>query len=163
MVLSTGTAAPAFRLPASTGTPTSLDDLLAGGPAVLCFFKTTCPTCALTLPVVGDLQRRFGSRVPVVAVSQNGLDVARPWLEERGFDGPVLDDEVSRFAVSRAYALRAVPATVLVASGGKVLDSFEGWSRDRYNRLASQLAGFTGLDPGPVSTPADGRPPQKPG
>ena len=54
MPLPVGADAPRFRLVDGEGTPRSLNDLTAAGPALLVFFKTSCPTCRLALPVVAE-------------------------------------------------------------------------------------------------------------
>jgi hypothetical protein len=133
------------------------------GPALLAFFKTGCPTCQLSFPVWGELSRRYGDAVDVVAVSQDPQSAARPWLDERGFDGPLHDDSAG-FPLSRAFEVDVVPTLVLVGEHGVVLDVEEGWSRDAANAWDERLAELTGrASPGPLSTPEDGLPPYKPG
>ena len=163
MVIAVGTKAPAFRLAASDGEPRSLHDLVKLRPALLVFFKGSCPTCRMAMPVYGELVERYGDEVFVVAVSQDPLLEAQPWLAEQGFDGLALDDTADRYAASRAFGLASVPTAVLVDTTGEVADVVEGWNRDGANRLAARLGQITGRSTEPVSTPADGRPPQKPG
>lgn len=162
MPLPAGADAPAFTLPDGDGTPRALADVAVGGTALLAFFKTSCPTCRLAFPVYGELQRRYGDAVPVVAVTQSQMATTRPWLADAGFDGPVLDDERGHYAVSRAFDVRSVPTLVLVEDG-KVVAASEAWDRDRVNQWARELGRRTGRDGGPVSTEGDGRPAFKPG
>lgn len=163
MPLPPGTEAPAFELPSSDGgAPRSLEDLTAAGPALLAFFKTGCPTCELAFPVYAELERRYGSAVPVVAVSQDALAKTVPWLEAKGFAGVALDDESDGYAVSEAYAVTSVPTVVLVDKGTVVATS-EAWDRDRANAWARRLGESTGRDPSPVSREGDGLPAFKPG
>lgn len=162
MPLPVGADAPRFRLVDGEGTPRSLTDLTAGGPVLLVFFKTSCPTCRLALPVVAELERRYGDVVPVVAVTQTAMATTLPWLDEQGFAGLVLDDERSQFAVSRAYEVRTVPTLVLVEAG-RVASTGEAWDRDRMNAWARDLAARSGRQAGPVSTEGDGRPAFRPG
>lgn len=162
MPLAPGAAAPPFELPDASGAPRSLAELTAGGPALLAFFKTTCPTCGLAFPVIGELERRYGDALPVVAVTQTELATATAWLAGHGFAGPVLDDERARFRVSDAYGVRSVPTLVLVENG-RVVATSEGWDRDRMNRWAADLGAATGREAPPVSVEGDGRPVYKPG
>lgn len=162
MPLRAGAEAPGFTLPDGDGAARSLDSLAGGGAVLLAFFKTTCPTCRLAMPVVGELERRYGDALPVVAVTQTAVDATRPWLADAGFAGPVLDDEQGRFAVSRAYGVDSVPTLVLV-DGGRVAQASEGWDRDRMNAWATELGTRTGRAVDPVSTEGDGRPAFKPG
>ncbi|MDP8976550.1 MAG: TlpA family protein disulfide reductase [Actinomycetota bacterium] len=162
MPLPPGAEAPAFELPSSHGATRSLDDVTGGGPAVLAFLKTGCPTCQMAFPVYAELERRYGDAVPVVAVSQDDLAKTVPWLEDKGFAGEALDDQSDDYAVSEAYAVTTVPTLVLV-DGNTVAEVSQGWDRDRVNHLARQLAERTGRDPSAVSSEGDGRPAFKPG
>lgn len=163
MPLAVGTRAPAFTLPASDGAPRSLAQLVAGGPAVLAFFKSTCPTCVLAFPVYGELARRYGEEVPVVAVSQDPLIQAVGWLREQGFEGLVLDDASDHYAVSAAFGIEVVPTLVLLNGDTTVERVVAAWDREATNALASLLGERTGRVTAPVSTPEDGRPVFKPG
>lgn len=162
MPLAVGSDAPRFELLDAEGMPRGLDDLAIGGAVLLAFFKTGCPTCRLAFPVIGELERRYGDALPVVAVTQSPLAVTVPWLAEHGFAGPVLDDERSRFAVSSAYQIGSVPTLVLVQAG-RVAATSEAWDRDRMNGWARDLGDRTGREAPAVSVEGDGRPPFKPG
>lgn len=165
VLLPPGSRAPQFLLAASgaANDHLGLDDLTSSGPALLAFFKTSCPTCRISFPVWGELARRYGDHVTAAAVSQDPLNVARPWLDERGFDAPVLDDS-DGYDVSRAYRLETVPTLVLVDDTGEVLTHSQGWDRDRANAWDLELAALTGSpSPGPVSTAGDGLPAHRPG
>ncbi|MGH9187760.1 MAG: TlpA family protein disulfide reductase [Acidimicrobiales bacterium] len=141
--------------PAPPGTPP--------GPVVLAFFKNSCPTCQLALPVVGELERRYGDVLPVIAVAQDPAAAATPWLAERGFDGELVDD-ADGYPLSSAHRLVTVPTLVLIDGDGTVDAVVEGWSREGYNALDTELARRAGRpSPGPVSPESDGRPPFKPG
>jgi peroxiredoxin len=163
MPVAVGDKAPFFELPAGDGSTRTLSDLTAAGPALLAFFKMSCPVCKMSFPVFGEMGRRYGDVLPVVAVSQDPVDQARPWLDERGFDAPVLDDARGNYAVSAAYELDTVPTLVLVGDGGEVLEVLQGWDREKVNGLAARLGDLTGRDGGPVSTPEDGLRPFRPG
>lgn len=160
MTLAPGSTAPTFELPALGGDREhiALADLTAAGPALLAFFKNTCPVCRLSFPVWGELAHRYGEGMAMVAVAQDPLTKARLWLEEVGFQAPVVDDS-DDFATSSAYGVDTVPTLVLVGADGQVLDVSEGWDRDRANEWDLALAELTGLpSAGPVSTPSDGLP-----
>ena len=162
MPLSPGAEAPAFELPSSDGTPRSLDDLASGGTAILAFFRTGCPTCQMAFPVYGELERRYGDAVPVVAVSQDSLARTIPWLQDKGFAGVALDDESDGYAVSETYSVSTVPTLVLV-EGNTVTDVSQGWDRERVNDLARRLGERTGRETSAVSSDGDGLPAFKPG
>ena len=162
MPLSAGAEAPDFTLPSDDGTDCSLADLTAKGPALLVFFKTSCPVCKMAFPVYSELQRRYGDEIPVVAVSQNPMDEAEPWLEDVDFNGPFLTDDEDDHATSNAYEITSVP-TIVMVEDGKVVGASEGWDRERTNAWATELGERTGRDTSPVSVKTDGRPPWRPG
>lgn len=164
MPLPTGAEAPAFSLPARDGSERSLEDFTraGNGAVVLAFFKASCPVCKLAFPVYGELQRRYGDAIPVVGVAQDPVTILDRWLEEQGFEGPVLDDDENDFEVSMAFDIQTVPTLVLV-EGGRVASVSEGWDRDRINEWAEDLGRRTGRDTSPVSTDGDGRPVFRPG
>lgn len=163
MTIEVGDHAPAFSLPASDGSPRSLRDLTSNGPALLVFFKTTCPTCKLAFPVYGEVERRYGDSIPVVAVAQDPLMNATSLARELQFEGLVLDDASDRYAASAAYGVETVPTLVLVDGDGTVVHVSEGWDRDGVNALAEQLGELAGRTTDPVSTENDGLPAFKPG
>lgn len=162
MPLPAGADAPLFTLPDADGTPLRLGELARSGPVLLAFFKTSCPTCRVAMPVIAELERRYGDAVPVVAVTQSKMSDTRPWLDEAGFAGPVLDDEQGHFGVSRSYDVQVVPTLVLVEHGRAVAIT-EAWDRDGMNGWAADLGARTGRDTSPVSAEGDGRPVFKPG
>jgi len=130
---------------------------------LLVFFKNSCPTCQLALPVYGELERRYGDALPVVAVAQDPARSARPWLDQRGFTGPLADDS-GAYTVSNRHDVTTVPTMVLVDDDGTAVARSEGWDRDRANAWDEELARLTGREsPGPLSTPDDGLPAFKPG
>ena len=148
-------------VPLAPGRPAP--ELPLAGSAVLAFFKTGCPTCQLSFPVWGELARRYGEVVPVLGVAQDPPAVAEPWLAERGFAGPTIDDS-DGYALSRAFDIDVVPTLVLVGSDGVVAEVGEGWSRDDANAWDDRLAALTGRpSPGPMSKEDDGLPAFKPG
>ena len=61
VLVAAGAKAPAFRLTSLDGSARTLEDILAGGPALLAFFKISCPVCQLTAPYLERLaaNRRF--------------------------------------------------------------------------------------------------------
>ncbi len=167
MPLAPGSKAPDFRLPSTddrSQTSRSPADLAgpASTPVLLAFFKTGCPTCQLAFPVYAELERRYGDAIPVVAVSQDPPERTVPWLHERGFAGPSLDDSSDNYAVSKAYDVQTVPTLVMVQDGQVVAFS-EAWDRDEVNDWARRLGEHTGRDTSPVSTEGDGLPAFKPG
>lgn len=162
MPIATGKPAPDFTLLGESG-DVSLGDLTADGPALLLFYKNSCSTCQLAFPVYGELHRRYGDGIPVVAIAQEQIEKARPWLDEREFEGPVLDDLRNRFGASDAYEIDTVPTLVLVGADGAVEHVTQGWDRQDANDWAQRLGELSGRTTDPVSEEGDGLPPFRPG
>lgn len=164
-MISPGSTAPGFDLPASGSglDRLGLDELTRSGPALLAFFKTSCPVCKLSFPLWGELANRYGHVVNLAAVSQDPAAAARPWLDELGFEAPALDDS-DGYGVSATYGIETVPTLVLVDKAGEVVATSQGWDRERANAWDADLAELSGLpSPGPLSTVGDGRPAFRPG
>jgi len=147
-------------MPIAPGAVAPLHD--SSRPTLYAFFKHNCPTCQVAFPVIGELERRYGDAVEVVAVAQDAPEIARPWLDDKGFAGRAVDDS-SGYTMSLAYEIDSVPTLVLVNDDGTVVSTSESWDRDRYNQWAHDLGERTGRTTDPVSTEADGRPAFKPG
>lgn len=160
--IAVGEPAPRFVLGQAGGGRRSLQEFTARGPALLVFFKTTCKSSQIALSVYGEIERRYGDVVPVVAIAQDPLGTALPWLADQWFAGPVLTDNPS-YEVSAQYGLEGLPTAVLVGRDGVVLEMLTGWSRDAINSLASRLGRMTARDEGAVSVPDDGRIAFRPG
>ncbi len=120
------------------------------------FFKSSCATSRLALPVY-DQWRRFP--LPVVAVSQDPPEVAERFRSDVGLEMPTVFDPPP-FRASAALGLTAVP-TVVLAEAGTVIWSGEGWSRAAAAELTSRLAARFGGDP--TLTGVDHLPRSKPG
>ena len=127
-LLAEGAAAPDFRLPRLDGGEVSLGELVAAGPALLAFFKITCPVCQLTLPF---LQRiHTPATLSVYAVSQNDPEDTREFNRDFRITLPtLLDSEETEFAASNAYGISSVPTLFLVERGGAIARVVEGWSK----------------------------------
>ncbi|MDQ4069218.1 MAG: redoxin domain-containing protein [Actinomycetota bacterium] len=157
-----GSRAPDFALPGAAGELRSLRDLIRSGPALLVFFKTTCKSSQICISLYGELERRYGDVVPVVAIAQDPFEPARAWLDDRFFAGQLLTD-FPAYQASSAYGLEGLPSGLLVASNGDVVEALVGWSRDALNALAARLGRITARDERAVSTPDDGRIAFRPG
>jgi hypothetical protein len=135
-------------MPIAPGSPTPPGS--PAGPALLAFLDTTSPPCDLAVSVYGELGHRYGDVLPVVAVVDEPHGKVAPWLDEKGFPGPVIDAG-SGHRLRGAFEIDEVPTLVLV-EGGRVIDVSEGWDEERVNRWDTLLARYTGRrSPGPLS------------
>src|SRR3990172_3975128 len=89
--------------------------LPAGRPALVCFVKLDCPTCALALPLVERLGIALVDQANVVVVTQDEDGGAK--LRERfELTVPVLDD--SQLGVSHEFGVEVVPTLVRMDEAG---------------------------------------------
>src|SRR5579871_2493775 len=89
-ILSAGARAPEFRLPRLGGGDATLADVIANGPALLAFFKISCPICQLTFPFLDRIHHP--GKLPVYGVSQNDEEDTRDFNSEFGVTFPTLLD-----------------------------------------------------------------------
>src|SRR5262249_32012224 len=89
-MLEAGAEAPEFRLVDLRGNRVALNDLVGSGPALLVFFKISCPVCQYALPF---LERAAGSeRVRIYGISQDDAESTAEFNKEFGITFPVLLD-----------------------------------------------------------------------
>jgi peroxiredoxin len=129
-LLDTGGRAPAFQMPSLDGAGSSLADLLSRGPAVLAFFKVSCPVCQMTFPFLERIHAAAGTALPIYGISQNNAEDTREFARRYGLTFPMLlDSEDDDFPVSNAYGISSVPTVFVVEPGGVISSATEGWSR----------------------------------
>jgi peroxiredoxin len=144
-LLLAGTPAPDFQLPLLDGGEAALRDLVAKGPALLAFFKVSCPVCQMALPFLDRI--RSSGRLPVYALSQNDARDTRDFHRRFGLSLPsLLDSEEAGFVVSNAFGISSVPTLFLIETDGSVARVIEGWSKSEIGRLG-ELAGVNPFRP----------------
>ena len=93
-LLEAGTRAPDFRLEMLPGGEITLAEILAGGPALLAFFKISCPICQLTFPFLERIHAAAALRI--FGISQNDAAETREFNREFGVTFPTLLDSEER-------------------------------------------------------------------
>ncbi|MFT8423242.1 MAG: peroxiredoxin-like family protein [Gluconacetobacter sp.] len=107
--IETGDTLPQATLRRTDGSPLTLDELVARGPAVLIFFRfATCPACNIALPYYREtlwpaLEK---AGVPLVAISPQPETLLREIATRHALPFPVLTD--SELALSRALGITFV-------------------------------------------------------
>ena len=135
-----GTTAPGFSLKSLDGKEYSLGKLLQGGPAVVAFFKISCPVCQFTFPFLERLHRRYGSGdVAFLGISQDNAADSKDFAREFGVTFPILVDEKG-YPVSNGYGLTSVPTFFLIDTDGTVRVSCMGFGRAELEEIAKELA-----------------------
>lgn len=115
--LDPGEVAPVFELPDLDGRPLSLDELLARGrPAALVSSDPGCGACVELLPVLARAQRER-SDLTIALLTTGDAMQNRMRLDGSGLATVLLQDE---HEVTTAYAVKAMPAAVVVDPGGRI-------------------------------------------
>jgi peroxiredoxin len=133
--------APDFRLPRLDGGTTALQEILTNGPALIAFFKTTCPVCQLTLPFLERIHKP--GTLPVYAISQDDAEDTQEFNRQFGVTFPMLlDTERSGYPASNAFGISSVPTAFLIERDGRISRVIEGWSK----REIEWLGGLAGVE-----------------
>jgi peroxiredoxin len=160
-----GNFAPNFSLKSLDGNEFSLSAALKKGRVLLAFFKTGCPVCQFTFPLLERLHQRYQSpNLTIVGISQNGPEKTKAFNKEYGFTFPVLlDPEEKGYIVSNAYGLTMVPTILLVDTDGAVLVSSMGFVKADLESIANQLVDHAKDSKSPLFLPTESIPANRPG
>jgi peroxiredoxin len=154
--LAKGKRAPEIKLPTMDGGQFSLDDALAGGPAVLVFFKISCPVCQFALPYFERIyQAAKGKSVTIIGISQNSKKDTDSFARQFGITYPMALEHTNSFAISNAYGLTNVPTIFYVNQDGIIEVSAVGWSKADIEEVARKVSAQTNLPPIPVIKPGE--------
>jgi peroxiredoxin len=125
-LIHTGSRPPNFRLARLGGGEVTLAEIAAAGPALIAFFKVTCPVCQLTCPF---LERIWAAgTIPVYGISQNDAGDTREFNDEFRITFPtLLDPEEDNFPASNGFGISSVPTIFLIEHDGTVARAIEGW------------------------------------
>ncbi|MBV9434588.1 MAG: TlpA family protein disulfide reductase, partial [Acidobacteria bacterium] len=141
MALTCDIAAPQFGLTTTTGKPVVLSELLKRGPAVLAFFKVSCPVCQYTFPYLERMwQVHKTEAVSFLGISQDSLADTQAFMKKYGITFPVVLDEAPRYIASNAYKLTNVPTIYLIDRAGDIQVSSVGWARKDMEELNMKLS-----------------------
>jgi len=144
-LLRAGARAPEFRLERLDGGEVSLEEVAAGGTALLVFFKISCPVCQMTLPFLDRIYQSGGLRI--YGISQDDARDTRQFIREFGVTFPMLlDREEADYPASNAYGISSVPTIFLLQHDGTLARVFEGWQKAEIEKLAT-VAGVEAFRP----------------
>ena len=133
-VVEAGTPAPSFRLKGLDGSTVSLDEIESAGPALLAFFKVSCPVCQLAMPYLERLSA--SSSVKVIGISQDDAADTQAFNQRFGVTFPtLLDSSKEKYPASNAFGISTVPSLFLVEPDGQVSTAFNGFSKRDFEAL----------------------------
>jgi peroxiredoxin len=123
-----GEQAPPFELKSLAGGSGSLQEILAKGPALLAFYKISCPVCQLTAPFLERLAASPG--IQVIGISQDDNSSTSSFNQRFGVTFPtLLDQSQDSYPASNAYGISSVPSLFLVEPDGHISKAFCGFSK----------------------------------
>jgi thiol-disulfide isomerase/thioredoxin len=128
---------PAFTLTDLDGRPVAREDL-AGRPVLVEFWATWCPPCRGTLGWLGELRRRHGDRLVVLAlaIESDAKDVRRVAAEA----GTPLRWAMGTPEVARAFGdVSAMPTLLLFDGQGRRVGSFFGAPPSLHGEVEAKL------------------------
>lgn len=128
VAVETGSRAPTFSLRGLDSKTVSLEDVLTRGPALLAFFKVSCPVCQLAMPYLERLAA--GSGFQLVGISQDENSATVDFNRRFGVTFPTLLDSAKEgYPASNAFGITTVPSLFLVEPDGQVSNAFSGFSK----------------------------------
>lgn len=136
-----GVPAADFTLMTPDGTALRLEEQ-RGHVVVLNFWATWCAPCRLEMPLFQKLHQELQQRplrVWAIAVHE-GRDKVAPFLAEQGLTFTALLDPQGE--VSGLYAVRGLPATMLIDCAGKIVGHATGvreWTSEVFRALLDHL------------------------
>jgi peroxiredoxin len=146
-LLQAGQRAAAFSLSGPDEETQTLENVLNKGPAVLVFFKSTCPVCQYALPFLERLHRS-NSGVQVYGISQDDGPDTKEFSREFGLTFPMLiDEENNGYPVSNKYGISHVPSVFLAEANGTLGMAWDGFSKPDMEALGRRFS-FEMFHPG---------------
>jgi peroxiredoxin len=123
-VVTTGDAAPSFRLRTLAGAPVNTADY-EGRPYVISFWASWCLPCRKEMPLLNQAYSRRKGDLPVVGVTfQDPASESRKFVAKYGIDFPIAPDDGYRIA--KAFGVINVPTTFFVGADGTVVERVAG-------------------------------------
>jgi thiol-disulfide isomerase/thioredoxin len=103
------------------------------------FWATWCPPCVAELPEIHRAYEKYGGSVAFLLVSSQEPPVVEAFLEERGYDLPVV---YATQPVPEAFAHSAIPTTYILSRDGRIAVKKTGamnWDSKGTVRIFEQL------------------------
>ena len=127
-MLGVGDNAPDLKLTDVQGRKKSLPELTASKPALIAFFKISCPVCQYTFPFLERLAK--SDNIAVIGISQDDLESTEEFRKELGITFTTLLDEKRKgYPASNGFGITHVPSLFLVGPGGSISLAGDGFSR----------------------------------
>jgi peroxiredoxin Q/BCP len=136
-MLEAGALAPSFQLKDLGGTAVSLEEILSKGPALLAFYKVSCPVCQLTFPFLERLAA--SSSIRIIGISQDDPSATQGFNQRFGVTFlTLLDQAKENYPASNAFGITSVPSMFLVEPDGHIASAFSGFSKRDLDALGQR-------------------------
>jgi thiol-disulfide isomerase/thioredoxin len=134
--------APEISLTDMAGKPVSLADF-KGQFVLVNLWATWCQPCLKEMPSLVSLQKRLGSVLTVLAVSEDhgGTEIVQPFVEQHDLDRLKIYLDPKSTAI-HAFEARGLPTSFLIDADGKLLGRVEGgadWDSDAIRDTLAKL------------------------
>jgi peroxiredoxin len=137
-LVAAGAKAPPFRLTALDGSKRTFEDILSAGPALLAFFKISCPVCQLTAPYLERLSAN--SALQVIGISQDDAEATSGFMRRFGVTfTTLLDLSSDDYPASNAYGISSVPSLFLLERDGTIARCFNGFSKRDFEEIGARV------------------------
>lgn len=134
--------APEISVTDLDGNPVALSDF-KGKFVLLNLWATWCQPCVKEMPSLVDLQKKLGSALTVVAVSEDhrGEVIVKLFVQKLGLDALKIGLD-PKSAASRALDVRGLPSSFLIDPDGKIVGKVEGAADWDSDQLRAALAKY---------------------
>ncbi len=140
-MLEAGAFAPDFRIPSLEGELRGLSDILSGGPALLAFYKGSCPVSQFTFPFLERLHKGRAAGAPqIIAISQDDPAQTREFDERYGVTFPsLLDRAADKYPAGNAFRITNVPSVFLIEPDGRISLAWSGFDKAGLEELGTRF------------------------
>ena len=134
--------------------------LRSKSPLVIVVWSVQCPVSCMAMPFFERIRTHF-PRVNFLGVSSDPLDKVQDYCQENKIHFDQASDRDG--SVAESLGVSSVPSYWLIDSSGLVMNAGNGWSIDKVNDIALQLAKVFHEPYQPIVTSEDHVPAFKPG
>lgn len=140
-----GDPLPSFSLRDEKGGYRRIEQLQAGRPLVISFFRTDCAPCKEELPHLQAMYAKYAGRLAVALILEDyeGHKVFEPFRAKHGTTFPLLHDAMG--IVKVRLGIKALPTVFIVGGDGIVKDIRQGFDAKKPQEFERAVAELTGL------------------
>lgn len=125
--------------------------LLGSAPTIVNLWASYCEPCRTELPAFQRFLTEAGGRLRVVGVVvKDRRDAAQSVIDEQRLTFPMLEDRDQQFSVALSQVVgkpvsNALPATLFVAPGGRIVYTYQGEALDQ-EKIRALTAAHLGIE-----------------